>query len=283
MTNYSTTPHGKADAKELAYLYDLYFVPGWRELFDQMMDETVKPPKEGKFLDAGCGTGGYAIELATRLGHQGEVVGIDDSPERLALAHGKVEIGQLENIRFAYGTLEELGVASDDFDFVIADLSLLSPTELPDRLNDILAELKRVAKQGATVVLKLATRTSFDEFYSVYWEALYEADLLAYTEQIEDLINERLTIEQLEGAARNSGFRQIESLTEKSLFAYESAAEFFAAPLIEHAFLGHWLGVLASESEEREVRAALTRIIDRECEDGAFELSAKTTLLIAKR
>lgn len=279
MTNYSTTK----DAKELAYLYDLYFVPTWRELFDQMVDDTVKLPSEGKFLDASCGTGGYAIELATRLGHKGEVVGIDDSAERLALAHGKIEINKLENIRFAQGALDNLGVATDDYDFVLADLSLLSPAELPERMTDILAELKRVAKSGATVVLKFATRGSFDEFYSILWEALYEADLLEYTGQVEDLIKERLTIEQLEAAAREAGFRHIECVTEKQRFDYESAADFFAAPLIENAFLGHWLGILASESEEREVRAALTRIIDRECENGDFEVSAKTTLLMAKR
>lgn len=279
MTNYSANK----DAKELAYLYDLYFVPGWRELFDQLVDEEVKLPEEGKFLDASCGTGGYAIDLATRLGNKGEVVGIDDNVERLALAHGKVEIKKLENIRFAPGSLENLGVAGDDFDFVVADLSLISPAELPERISDILLELKRVAKHGATVVLKLATRGSFDEFYSLYWEALYEADLLEYTPQIEDLIKERLTVEQLEAAARAAGFRHIESLTQKSFFAYESAEDFFSAPLIENAFLGHWFGILASESEERQVREALTRIIDRESHEGDFDVSAKTTLLIAKR
>lgn len=279
MTNYSANK----DPKELAYLYDLYFVPGWREPFDEFLDEEVKLPTEGKFLDAACGTGGYAIDLATRLGDKGQVIGIDDSAERLALANGKAEIKKMENVRFAPGSLENLGGEDEDYDFVVADLSLISPAELPERLNDILLELKRVARHGATVVLKLATRGSFDEFYSIYWEALYEADLLEYTPQIEDLIKERLTAEQLEDAARDAGFTQIESLTRKNHFAYESAAEFFSAPLIENAFLGHWLGILASESEEQEVRAALTRIIDRECQESDFEVSAKTTLLIAKR
>lgn len=279
MANYSDN----RDAKELAYIYDLYFVPGWREVFDQFVDEEVKLPEEGKFLDASCGTGGYAIDLASRLGNKGEVVGIDESAERLALAQGKVEIKKLENIRFAQGSLENLGVAEADYDFVVADLSLISPTELLERLNDILTELKRVAKSGATVVVKLATRGSFDEFYSIYWEALYEADLLEYTSQLEDLINERMTVEQVEAAAHNVGFRHIESLTQKNHFEYESATDFFSAPLIENAFLGHWLGILASEGEEQQVQEALTRIIDRECSDGNFDVSAKATLLIAKK
>jgi ubiquinone/menaquinone biosynthesis C-methylase UbiE len=279
MANYSATK----DPKELSYLYDLYFVPGWRELFDQLVDDEVKLPAEGKFLDAGCGTGGYAIDLATRLGDKVQVVGIDESAERLEIATGKAEMKKLDNVRFALGNLENLGVMSEDFDFVLADLSLLAPPELPDRLDDILQELKRVARPGATVVLKVATRGSFDEFFSIYWEALYDADLLEYTAQLEDLIHERMTIEQLETAARDAGFLQVETLTEKQRFDFESAESFFAAPLIEHAFLGHWLGILASENEEQQVREAMTRIIDRERGDGEFDISAKTTLVIAKR
>lgn len=279
MANYSATQ----DAKELSYLYDLYFVPGWRELFDQILDAEVKLPAEGKILDAGCGTGGYAIDLAVRLGDKVEVIGIEDDFDRLTLAQGKADIAKLDNLRFAQGPLESLGVQDADFDFVVADLSLFTPAELPERLEDILLELKRVAKYGAQVVLKLATRGSFDAFYSLYWEALYELDLLEYTAQIEDLIRERMTIEQLETAVRDAGFRHIESLTETLHFEFETAEAFFAAPLIEHAFLGHWLGLLASEKEEQQVRDALTRIIDRDFGEGEFEVSAKATLVIAKR
>ncbi len=279
MANYSATK----DAKELSYLYDLYFVPGWRELFDQLVDEEVKLPAEGKFLDAGCGTGGYALDLATRLGDKVQVIGIDDCAERLEIATGKAEMKKLDNVRFAQGNLESLGVATADFDLVLADLSLIAPPELPDRLDDILQELKRVAKPEATIVLKLATRGSFDEVFSIFWEALYDADLLEYTTQLEDLINERLTIEQIETAARDAGYLHVETLTEKQQFDFATAEAFFSAPLIEYAFLGHWLGILASEQEEQEVREAMTRIIDRERGDGEFDISAKTTLVIAKR
>ncbi len=279
MAKYSATQ----DTKELSFLYDLYFVPGWRELYDQILDAEVKLPAEGKFLDAGCGTGGYALDLAAKLGDKVEVIGIEDDFDRLALALGKADIAKLDNLRFGQGPLESLGVEEADFDFVVADLSLLAPAELPARLEDILLELKRVAKYGAQVVLKLATRGSFDAFYSLYWEALFELDLLEYTAQIEDLINERLTVEQIETAVRGAGFRHIESLTENLHFEFETAEAFLSAPLIEHAFLGHWLGLLASEREEQQVREALTRIIDRDFAEGGFEVSAKATLVIAKR
>ena len=111
--------------------------------------------------------------------------------------------------------------------------------------------------------------------------------LKAQRDDIESAINELTqfvsTVEQVEAAAREAGLRHVASLTQKSHFEFESAADFLASPLIENAFLGHWLGILASEGEERQVRDKLTRLIDEECIDGEFEVSAKTTLLIAKR
>src|SRR5206468_1560085 len=69
------------DPKEQAYLFDLYVVPQWREVFDRLVDEEVELPKAGKLLDAECGTGGYAIDLALRIGKKAEVVGVDASEE----------------------------------------------------------------------------------------------------------------------------------------------------------------------------------------------------------
>ena len=271
------------DPKELAYLYDLYIVPGWRELFDQFVDEEIVLPTRGRILDAGCGTGGYAIDLAFRLGADAEIIGVEEDEEKLLLANGKAEIKQVENVRFMLGTLENTGLAEADFDFVLADLSLLAPLELTERLDEILAELRRVAKYDATVILKLATRGSFDEIYSLYWEALYELGLEEYTPQIEDFINERLTIDQMEALTKAAGFRRIETKTRKQQYDFADADEFLTSPLFQTVFLPHWMAILSSKEEEAAVQQALARIIDRERDELDFDLSARFTLVIAKR
>ena len=46
----------------------------------------------------------------------------------------------------------------------------------------------RVTKSGATIVLQLATRSSFDEFFSIYWEALHECGLEEFSQDVESLI-----------------------------------------------------------------------------------------------
>lgn len=267
------------DAKEQAYLYDLYLVPLWRERFDRIVDEEIKLPEEGRLLDAGCGTGGYAVEMALRAGPRVEVVGIDDSAERLAIARGKAEVAKLKRADFFQGTVYALGALDEDFDLVLGDCSTLDVEDLAEAFD----ELARVAKPGAPVCVKLTTRGSFDEFFSLYWEALYELDLTAFSPGLEELILERLTIGDVEDLARAAGLKKVRSVTRKEEFEFDDAAAFFASPLIEVFFLEDWMAILPDERTRDRVRQQLFTIIDRERHAGVFDASIKATLVIGQK
>jgi len=267
------------DAKELAYLYDLYIAPGWREAFDQFVDDEIKLPKEGKFLDAECGTGGYAINLAVRGGAKTKVVGVDQSGERLALARGKAEIGMVNRVTFQPASLGALDFADGEFDLVIGDASMLPPSEI----GAALAELLRVAKKGATVGLKLTTRGSFDEFFSIYWEALYNLEMLEYTPQLEGLITERLTVSDAEEMAIDLGMENVRSVTRKEQFDYGDGKGFFEAPLIGAFFLDDWFAMLPDQAARRRVRQQLVKLIDEERHAMDFDVSIRATLIIGRK
>jgi ubiquinone/menaquinone biosynthesis C-methylase UbiE len=267
------------DAKEIAFLYDLYVAPGWCEAFDQMIDDEIELPKEGRFLDAACGTGGYAIDLAIRGGAKTEVVGVDPSPEKLLLARSKAEVKKIENVEFHEGSMQSLEFPDGEFDLVLGDASMLPPSEIAPAL----AELTRVAKSGATVVLKLTTRGSFDEFFSIYWEALYNLGLLDYTPQLEGLIIERLTVSDAEQISIDAGLNDARSVTRKERFDFRDGKEFFEAPLIETFFLNDWLAMLPDEETRRQVLEELVKIIDGERHDMDFDVSIKATLIIGRK
>lgn len=269
----------KHDAKELAYLYDLYIVPAWREVFDRLVDEEIELPKEGKFLDAMCGTGGYAIDLSLRAGSKVEVVGVDSSEERLTLARGKADVKKPNRVTFQKGSLKKLEFPTGEFDLVIGDLSMLPVVEVEDAFD----ELIRVAKKGATVVGKLGTQGSFGEFFSVYWEALFDLDLVAHSPEIERLISERLTIADAETLALDAGLRKARSVTHNERFEFKDAAEFFASPLIETSFLDYWFAFLPNAQTRQRVEQQLTTIIDRERHDASFEVSVKATLIVGQK
>lgn len=264
---------------ETAYLYDLYLVPGWCEFFDRMIEEEVRLPKEGRILDLACGSGGLAIDLALRGSDGREVVGVDIDPALVALAEGKAGIRQAPRLQFLAGSLGTLPLDRESFDVVIADFSLIPWRAAPCELRDLLP----LARKGATLVLKLATRGSFDEFFSLYWEALYDLGLTDLNPQLEALIESRLSIAEAERIAQEAGWRQVRSLLRTERLEYPDAASFFSSPVIRTAFLDSWLVILPDATTQQAVVDQLSQILDRERQGASFDLSIKTTLLLAQK
>ena len=147
----------------------------------------------------------------------------------------------------------------------------------------MLEELIRVTKKGATIVAKLTTHGSFGEFYSVYWEALYEQGLIEYSPQLEAMITARLTASNAEALALDAGLHRVRSVTRKERFDFPDGEAFLTSPLIETAFLDDWLAILPDQRARQSVQQQLVKIIDRERQKTDFDLSIKATLLIGQK
>ncbi len=265
-------------AKELAYLYDLYIVPSWREHFDRLFNEKLGIPKQGEVLMVNCGTGGHAIEIAKHLGSKGSVTGVDENPEIIKLAEAKASISKIDNLSFSVASSLNLPF-SNSFDLVILDASLSKPNILEKQVND----LKKATKAGGKLAVYLTTRGSFDEFFSIFWEALYNCqmseELLA---PLESLINERLTVEDGENILKTVGLKYVNNHIEKEEFLYKTAKEFFESPLIEEFCLNDWLGILP-KAKQKLVCQEMEKIIDQEREGHDFDISIKATLLTGQK
>src|SRR2546421_1519161 len=230
--------------KELAYLHDLYVAPDWGERFAELIDEHVKLPKEGRALYVAAGTGSHALALKERAGADVTLIGVDESEARLQLARVKAAAVKLgAQTEFRVTQLEALDFEDDQFDLVVGDASLVAPERLPE----MLAEMVRVAAPGGTVALNLPTSSSFGEFFSIYWEALNNTDLLAEAALVEQLIAERPTISDVEQLASREGLEEVRSWTNIEEFDYGSGAEFLSAPLVKDFLLTGWLEALTDE------------------------------------
>jgi SAM-dependent methyltransferase len=95
----------------------------------------------GTALDAACGTGRHAEYLAT-LGHT--VIGVDSSPEMLAIAAAKVP-----GAEFSEGDLHQLPLPDQHVDVVVCALAL---THVPE-LVPVLTEFVRVLRPGGHLVI----------------------------------------------------------------------------------------------------------------------------------
>ena len=95
----------------------------------------------GTALDAACGTGRHAAYLAS-LGHT--VIGVDATPEMLAVARAKIPEAE-----FLEGELIDLPLADASVDVVVCGIAASHVSELPP----VLAELARVLRPGGHLVL----------------------------------------------------------------------------------------------------------------------------------
>ena len=264
--------------RELAYRFDLFIAPDWSERFDELVTRHVKTPDKGRILEINCGTGSRAITLAAGL-KEGEVIGVDECAERIALARAKAQTAKADRCSFAEGDAGNLTFADDSFDAVIADASL----EPPSRLMPIAAEAARVAREGAPVAVKITLRGSFDEFYSIYWEALHEVGVVEEVwGALEALITARPTLDEALEAMREASISGIEPHQQKEEFRFDTGSEFLASPLVADLFLDEWLSILPP-GRLAEVREAIERVIDRERAGYYFDVSAKALVASGRK
>jgi len=102
-----------------------------------------------KVLDVGCGTGTLSLGAWRRVRPDGEVIGIDASPEMIALARRKAKKAGAAP-QFQRAPIEQLPFEDATFDAVLSSLML---HHLPDDVREKgMAEVFRVLKPGGRFV-----------------------------------------------------------------------------------------------------------------------------------
>ncbi len=263
--------------KELAFLHDLYVAPDWGERFAELVDAHVKLPKEGRALYVAAGTGSHALALKERAGEKLQLLCVDESDECLEFARAKGAAIN-EKTEFQRAAPSSLSQADDQFDLVLGNTSMTRPGDL----RAILSELVRVAAPGGAVAFWLPTAASFGEFFSIFWEALLNAELEDHGVDVEHMITELPTAAETEKLAQSEGLDAVQSWTAVEEFDYDSAEQFLNSPLMTDFLLPGWLGSVPQAAKERVIEE-LARIIDEERHSGAFVLSLKATLVVGKK
>jgi demethylmenaquinone methyltransferase / 2-methoxy-6-polyprenyl-1,4-benzoquinol methylase len=117
-------------------------------------------------LDVACGTGDLAVELARRVGADGEVIGSDFSHEMLERARAKAP-----QLTWEWGNALELPYAAERFDAATVGFGARNFSDLDRGLS----EMARVVKRGGrVVVLEITTphRPPLSTFYSIWFDRI---------------------------------------------------------------------------------------------------------------
>lgn len=100
-----------------------------------------------RVLDIGTGTGAIAAEAAIAVGPSGDVLGIDISPEMLALAGRRADQAPVR-FQVREGSADSIPAADRSFDVVLTSLTLMYVIDRPSAAR----EIARVLRPGGRLV-----------------------------------------------------------------------------------------------------------------------------------
>ncbi len=100
-------------------------------------------------LDIGCGAGDVSLLAAAFVGPGGSVLGIDQSPESVALASERAKAAGLENVRFEVGLLEDFRTGGP-FDALVGRLVLLYLKEPAAVLRELAERVRPAGSSCST-------------------------------------------------------------------------------------------------------------------------------------
>src|SRR5579884_669267 len=129
-------------------------------------------PTNGRALDVATGTGDLALELARRLGPEGEVIGTDFSPRMLELARAKaadLEVQLAPRVSFELANALELPYPDGQFDAATVGFGARNFASLERGLR----EMTRVVKPGGRVVvleITTPTRPPLSHFFELWFD-----------------------------------------------------------------------------------------------------------------
>ena len=131
-------------------VYDKIFIPAMIGAWSPRLAELVDLRPGERVLDLACGTGDWTRCAAARVGPQGQVVGLDISPEMLAVARRKDGAGPGDApIEWREGSADALPFPGAAFDVVCCQLGMMF---FSDRIA-ALREMRRVLVPGGRLAL----------------------------------------------------------------------------------------------------------------------------------
>ncbi len=139
-------PTGEASAQGLGYPLDLVVaIPKpIRERFVGVGNPfALGPILQGEaVLDLGCGAGFDAFIAAQLVGPAGRVVGIDLSPEMLAMAEAGLKAADFSNLEFRLAQVEDLPFPGESFDVALSNGVLNLIPDKPKALGEVFRVLR---------------------------------------------------------------------------------------------------------------------------------------------
>lgn len=255
--------------KELALLHGLYVENEWTPKFTDIFDKHCAFSGEESFLYLNAGAGSYAISLREKLDEDAQLFAVCETEELQKIAQAKAEAIETDVV---FSTSKPYLLS----DIVLADSSLLKPSELEGFLEEAIKLTKR------KLAFFVPTSGSFGEIYSYLWEVFLNSELSEKAPEVENLFERFPTVSQAEHIAGKLGLKNIVAETKNENFDFENGKAFIASPLIENFLSPIWFDFLDSNEKEQAIKG-LAQKIDDELDKLSFCFSVKATVIFGEK
>jgi ubiquinone/menaquinone biosynthesis C-methylase UbiE len=256
------------DAWQAGDNYEAYMGRWSRQVAPRFLD-WLEAPAGGDWLDVGCGTGALSAAILERYGPR-SLVAIDPSEGFLAAARARVPDPR---VLFRAGDAQALPFEAASRDVVVSGLML---NFVPDRPK-ALAEMKRVARPGATVGFYVWDYVGGGlEFLRAFWTAAAALDPAA-AELTEDRRFPFCTPAALTELMRGAGFAPVACAPIEVATVFRDFEDYWHPFTLGAGPAPGYCVSLAAEARQR-LKQALQDSLRRSA-DGSIALTARAWAL----
>ena len=262
---------------EVNWIYD--DLPQWSAMCGLVLLKHLPLRRNLRVLDLGCGDGFPTLEIAQRLGPTSRVVGIDPWADAIRKARRKSEVMSISNAEFVEGNADKMPFADNSFDLIVSNLLV---NNLSNR-DAVMSECRRVAKPNAILSWGTNLRDHMPEFYNVFEQILRQLELKDSLARLNEHIQKRVTIEEVNDMMAAAGFTATRSETEMTSFRFLNGSTMLRHFIIKEAFLDDWRRLLDSNTEQDVFRHVEQTLNETAEKSGELRLSVPMAYIEGKK
>ena len=260
--------------ERLAKVFDSDVWPLFGRRFLQLLLRELDLRPAAATLEIGCATGELTLELARRLDEASQITALELSAPLAERAQAKIAATprtrrRVSIVQTATPLHPTLVLPDSTYDICVSNLGLAEAPE-PERT---VAELANMLKPGGELVLTVPLRGTWGELLDIYRDVLRDdrrtEALAALDAYVAGFPDGDTCVRWLEQA----GFANVEIAVDRWEILFQSAREFFFAPLINLGPLSRWKQIAGRGDEMQDIFFFVKQAIDTYFEGRAFSVT----------
>ncbi|HJQ69661.1 MAG TPA: class I SAM-dependent methyltransferase [Blastocatellia bacterium] len=276
MTDYLSYKNDLNDPALASAFDELSF---WSSKFGALLLDNIEIRRDAMILDLGCGNGFPSFELANLFGASSQVTGMDIWREGLDRARSKQRFHRLANLSFVEADGASMPFPDCTFDMIVSNVGLNNFADP----QAVLAECRRVLREGGALYLTTNVKGHFAQFYEVFRRVLTETDRPGRIERLDANEKHRGTSESIAGLLGGAGFA-INRMVEKSFdMRFADGSAVLNHFLVKLGFLEGWKTVVGPDDEKAVFERVEELLNEEAAKRGELRMTVPMLFIEAKK